>query len=103
MQFRAKGGSPDHHREKEGILGQGIVGRGSILTAAAPTMTVAVAASSPPYPTRPTPTRACYVIDKGGREADSALEEVDMVLLSWLMPTCSLAAVMHSPAVEGAC
>ncbi len=86
----------------ERSLGRGIVGRGSILTAAAPTMTVAVVASSPPYATRPAPTKACCVNERGGSEADSALEEVDVLLLSWLMSTCSLATVMHSPAALAA-
>ena len=58
--------------KKEGSLGRGMVGRGSILTAAAPAMTVAVAANSPPYANRPAPTRACCVIERGGKEGDSA-------------------------------
>lgn len=85
---------PDHHKEMEGSLERGSVGRGSILTAAAPSMTVAVVANGPPYATRPAPTSACCVTEGGDREAESALEEADVVLLSWLMPTCSLAAVM---------
>ncbi len=95
-----KGGTPDHHKEKEGSLGRGILGRGSILTAAAPTMTVAVAANSPPYATRPTPTSACCPLESGGSEAESALEDVPM--LSRLLPASSLAPVMHSPAALAA-
>ncbi len=81
MQQKIKGGSPDHHKGKEGSLGRGIVGQGSLLTAAAPTMTVAAAANSPPYATRPTPTSACCVIESGGGEADSASEDVDVLML----------------------
>ncbi|KAA6422846.1 MAG: hypothetical protein FRX49_06837 [Trebouxia sp. A1-2] len=71
-----------------------MVGRGSILTAAAPTMTVAVAANSPPNATRLAPTRACCVIESGGKEDDSASRDVDVLTPSWLIPdSCELPAL----------